>query len=58
MGRLFHFRFIDAMLWWILAALVAISFIANHPLVALAIAIIGGIVLGIACVLGSKPLQR
>jgi hypothetical protein len=56
MGRSFHFRFIDAMLWWFLIALVAISFIANHPYAALAIAIVGGIVLGVACVLGSKPL--
>jgi putative inorganic carbon (hco3(-)) transporter len=56
--RLFHFRFMEALLWWLLIALIAISYIANHSVVALAIAITGGIVLGVACALSSKPLQQ
>jgi hypothetical protein len=58
MGRPFHFRFPEALLWWLLASLIAISYISSHPFAALAIAMLGGIALGVACVLGSKPLQR
>jgi putative inorganic carbon (hco3(-)) transporter len=58
MGRSFHYRFMDEMLWWLLIGLISISYIAHHPVVALVIATMGGIVLGVACVLGSKPLQQ
>jgi hypothetical protein len=52
MGRLFRFRFWNAMLWWLVISVLAISFVAGHPYLALTIAIMGGIALGIACVLG------
>jgi len=51
----FRFRSADVVLWWVLVSLVAISLIADHPLVALTIAIAGGIMIGILCVLGSNP---
>jgi putative inorganic carbon (hco3(-)) transporter len=53
-GRWFRCRFWDALLLWIAAAALAISFIAGHPFMALTIAILGGIALGIACVLGEE----
>jgi putative inorganic carbon (hco3(-)) transporter len=51
-GRWFRFRFSNVMLWWLGIAVLAISFIAGHPFIALTIAVTGGGALGIACVLG------
>jgi putative inorganic carbon (hco3(-)) transporter len=51
-GRLFRFRFWNALLWWLVISILAISFVAGHPYLALTIAVIGGIALGIECVLG------
>jgi hypothetical protein len=52
----FRFRLVDVVLWWVLVSLVAISLIADHPLVALTIAIMGGTMIGVLCVVGSNPL--
>lgn len=51
----FRFRTIDVVLWWILISLAAISLIADHPYVALTIAISGGTMIGILRVVGSNP---
>lgn len=53
----FRFRVVDVVLWWILVSLVAISLISDHPFVALTIAISGGTMIGVLCVIGSKPLR-
>jgi hypothetical protein len=49
----FRFRLVDVVLWWVLVSLVAISVIAEHPLVALTAAIAGGTMIGVLCVVGS-----
>lgn len=49
------FRLIDVLLWWVLISLVAISLIANHPMIALSTAIAGGTMIGVLCVIGSNP---
>jgi hypothetical protein len=41
---------IEAILLWLLVSLLAISFVGDHPLLGLAIAIVGGVVLGILLV--------
>ena len=51
----FRFRVVDVVLWWILISLVSITFIADHPAVALTIAISGGAMIGVLCVIGSRP---
>lgn len=52
----FRFRGIDAVLWWVLISLLSISFVANHPLLALVGAIAGGALIGVLSVLGADPL--
>jgi hypothetical protein len=49
------FRLIDVLLWWVLISLVAISLVADHPMIALSIALAGGTMIGILCVIGSSP---
>ncbi len=55
--RSFRFRMTDMGLWWVLISLLSISLIADHPHVALTIAILGGTIIGVLCVMGSKPLR-
>jgi putative inorganic carbon (hco3(-)) transporter len=54
----FRFGLMDTVITWLLIALLAILFIANHPLAALFIALIGGIALGIAWVTGFSGVLR
>jgi hypothetical protein len=54
MGKWFRFRFLIALLGWLIIAASAISLIAVHPHIALTIAIVGGIALGVASVVGYK----
>lgn len=42
---------IEAILVWILASLLAISFVGDHPFLGLAIAIVGGVVAAIVLVI-------
>jgi hypothetical protein len=56
-GTPFRFRVWDVVCWWLLVSLVSISFVAEHPLVALTIAISGGALIGVLCVVGWKPLR-
>jgi len=51
-----RFRGIDVVLWWVLISLVGISFIGDHPLVALTIAITGGAMIGVLSVMGADAL--
>jgi len=53
---LFRLRTVDVVLWWVLISLVAISFIGDHPLVALTIAITGGAMIGVLSVVGADAL--
>jgi putative inorganic carbon (HCO3(-)) transporter len=46
-GKPFRFGMGDAVLWWVLINLVAISFIGDHPYFALGFAILGGALIGI-----------
>jgi hypothetical protein len=56
-GTPFRFRVWDLVCWWLLISLVSISFVAEHPFVALTITISGGALIGVLCVVGSKPLR-
>ena len=51
----FRFRTVDVALWWILISLAAILLIADHPYLALTLAISGGTMIGILHVVGSNP---
>ena len=53
--RPFRFRWMDVVLWWVMISLVSISFIADHPFLALGIAIAGGVMIGVLCVIGADP---
>jgi fructose-specific phosphotransferase system IIC component len=54
--RPLRFRTIDVVLWWVLISLVAISFVGEHPIVTIAIAITGGAMIGVLTVLDADPL--
>ena len=49
-----RWKAVEAILWWILASLLAISFVGVQPLFGLAIAIIGGLVMGAMLVTGDR----
>ena len=53
----FRFRTIDVVLWWVLISLVAISFVGEHPMVTITLAISGGAMIGVLTVLGADPLR-
>ncbi len=56
-GGPFRFRAGSAILWWVLVSLCAISFVGNHPIVGLCIAVSGGIVIGVLLVIGAEPTK-
>jgi len=43
---------------WVLASLLAIAYIGSHPYLGLAIAVLGGIVFGVAAFLSYEAEQR
>ena len=52
----FRFRGLDVLFWWVLIALTAIAFVADHPLAALTTAITGGAMIGVLSVMGADLL--
>jgi putative inorganic carbon (HCO3(-)) transporter len=46
-GKPFRFGTVDGLLWWMFISLVAISFIGDHPYLALSTAILGGSLVGV-----------
>ncbi len=49
-----RWKAVEAILCWILASLLAISFIGDRPLLGLGIAIVGGVVVGALLVVSDK----
>lgn len=47
-----------AVLLWLLASLLAISVVADYPLLALAIGMLGGIIMGIMLVIDSGQREK
>jgi putative inorganic carbon (HCO3(-)) transporter len=59
--RPFRFSAVDGVLWWVLISLVAISFIGNHPYLALSIAVVGGALVGVLTTINANcrpPVSR
>jgi len=52
----FRFRASDVVLWWVLISLVAISFVGDHQVISLGIAVAGGGMIGVLSVMGADPL--
>jgi hypothetical protein len=53
----FRFRVWEVVCCWLLVSLVSISFVAEYPIEALSITVLGGALIGVSYVVYSKPIR-